>query len=531
MKLSEFLLGNENYIPNPRLKSNNTVTRFAPSPTGYLHIGGLYTALISRSLANKENDIFILRIEDTDKNREIKNGATDIIDNLITFEVKLNEFTDDLKISKNGVSVGSYGPYIQSQRLHIYRYFVKLLIDKGLAYPCFCGVDDLQDHRYFQEINGLKQGYYCEHAKCRNLTSEEIIEKFNSDKPFVIRFNTKYNNLSELKTYQFTDKIKGKISITDNDMDAVLLKSDGYPTYHLAHVVDDYLMGITDVIRGDEWLNTLPLHLQLWKAFEFDIPNYGHVAPILKEDNGVKRKISKRKDPEANVQYFLELGYPITAIKEYLLNIANSDFETWRKNNPTLLLEQFDFKLNKLNKSGALFDFNKLNDISKKIIANSDLSSLFLDILTSKTLDDKLFNLIKNNVQTSTKILELNKQRKDLITHSDFFKVYDYFYDELFEEKSMPFLINAKDITEEYLKTFDFTETKQEWFDKLKNLANQFNYVDNKTYKLNLNNYNGDLTSFTNIFRLLLTKNFTCPDLFDVITILGKETVIKRLKL
>ena len=361
----------EEKYPKRQLPEGAKVTRFAPSPTGFLHIGGLFAAFIAERTAHSKDGVFYLRIEDTDKKREVENGVRGIVEGLEDFGIEFDE-----GMTGEETETGNYGPYTQSKRREIYRTYCKELVRRGLAYPCFCTAQELGKMRDEQEAAKLTPGYYGEFAKCRELSFDEIKNNIENGKEFVVRLKSPG---SPDKRISFEDGIKGRIEMPENINDIVLLKTDGIPTYHFAHAIDDHLMGTTDVIRGDEWISSAPIHLQLFEVLNFKKPKYAHISPIMKEDEetGGKRKLSKRKDPEAAVGFYHEVGYPKEAVLEYLLTIANSNYEQWRTENPEKDRKSFDFSLKNMSKAGALFDLKKLTDISKTYIATMDAESAF----------------------------------------------------------------------------------------------------------------------------------------------------------
>ena len=361
----------EEKYPERNLPEGAIVTRFAPSPTGYVHIGGLYQSLVAIMAAKKTKGVFFLRVEDTDQKRKVENGITDIVNSLKVFDMA----PDEGMISETEW-IGEYGPYIQSERKEIYQAYAKYMIEQGKAYPCFCTSEDDEKRTKAQLDAKIRPGYYGAWAKCRNLTLEEMAEKIKNGDSYIVRFKS---NGREDRKIQVSDGIKGKVTFPENDLDIVIIKSDGLPTYHFAHMVDDHLMRTTHVIRSDEWLSSVPLHVQLFKEAGFKAPKYCHISPIMKNDNGNKRKLSKRKDPEAAVSYYDELGVPPDAVKEYLLNIANSTFENWRRQNKDANIEDFDFHLNKMSVSGALFDMVKLFDVAKIVISRYSAEKVYND--------------------------------------------------------------------------------------------------------------------------------------------------------
>ena len=363
----------EEKYPKRNLKEGAIVSRFAPSPTGFVHIGGLYQALVARKVSSQTEGVFFLRIEDTDQKREIENGITNIVSSLKDFGIE-----EDEGMVNETEGKGNYGPYKQSLRGEIYRSYAKHMIELGKAYPCFCSQEEVDEIRKKQEAAKVRPGYYGVWAKCRNLTVEEMAEKIKAGEKYIIRFKSPGREDRKIKHH---DVIKGNVTFPENDQDIVIIKADGLPTYHFAHIVDDHLMGTTHVIRSDEWLSSVPLHLQLFQEIGFKAPKYVHISPIMKNDNGNKRKLSKRKDPEAAVSYYAEQGIPAEAVKEYLLNIANSNFETWRRANPTEDMEKFELQLNKMSVSGALFDMVKLLDVSKTVISRFTAEKVYNESL------------------------------------------------------------------------------------------------------------------------------------------------------
>lgn len=521
-----------NAYPARTLDKDAVVSRFGPSPTGFLHIGGLFSALISERFAHANNGTFFLRIEDTDKKREVENGVKELVDALTRFGIKIDEGINDK---------GEYGPYVQSERKEIYLTIAKFLVEQGLAYPCFCTSEELEATRTKQEELKIRPGYYGEWAVHRNITLDEIKQNIEKQIPFVLRLKSPG---SDSNKYNFNDEVKGKVSVTENDQDIVLIKSDGLPTYHFAHVVDDHFMGTTHVIRGDEWLSSLPIHLQLFRMLGWTAPKYGHISPILKSENGNKRKLSKRKDPEAAVEYYLQEGYPNEAVIEYLLNIANSDFEDWRKENPDVSNEDFHIKLTKLSKSGALFDINKLNNISKDVISRMSAEEVYKLTLTwantydtdfaTRMIDQKeyfinLFSIERNGV----------KPRKDFGKWSDVKESVEFFFDDLF---ITPNLANyaegtnpavAIEVILRYANRFTdnpLPTTKEDWFADLKAFASECGFTaDVKEYKANPEKFKGAVGDVAMMLRVAVTGRMQTPDLFEMINVMGLERFNKRL--
>lgn len=509
------------------------VTRIAPSPTGFMHIGGIYTALICERVAHQSNGVFFLRIEDTDTKREVE-GATELIcSSLANYGIIPDEGFD-----ATGREFGDYAPYKQSARKEIYQAYIKKMLETGLAYPCFATPEELEKVRHEQEVSGARPGYYGRWAKYRDYPIEKVEEKLASGTPFVIRFksNGSYNNKVVIQ-----DGLKGKINFPENDLDIVIMKSDGLPTYHFAHVIDDYLMGTTHVIRGDEWLSSLPLHIQMFKAMGFKVPKYTHIAPIQKMDGDSRRKLSKRHDPEADVRYYDSVGYPRTAVIEYLLNLANSSFEGWRRANPNASYKDFKLELNKLSPSGALFDFVKLNNISKEIIAKMTTDEIFKNTYDwARSNDEKLLKIMDENPDYVRAILSIERtgaknSRKDIAKYSDVLGEITYFFDDDFSlsddaKSELKSVKNYAELVNAYIPMFNENDTKEEWFAKMQQLADQFNFAKNgKEYKANPSAFNGDISSVVKVFRILITGKTMSPDLSEIQHVMGRDRVLSRL--
>lgn len=525
---------------SPRnLNEGAMVTRIAPSPTGFMHIGTLYTAMISERFAHQSGGVFFLRVEDTDKKREVE-GATDlIVQYLEYYGIKV----DEGEISSS-LEIGKYGPYKQSERAKIYKSYVKNLVEKGLAYPCFCSHADLEEMRSMQEAQSVRPGYYKQWAKWRDKTEQEISQALEENKEFVIRFKSKgdFN-----KRIAINDILKGSRELPENDQDIVIMKSDGLPTYHMAHIIDDHLMGTTHVLRGDEWLSSTPTHLQLFDAMNWSSPTYGHISPIQKMDGSSKRKLSKRKDPEANVAYYEEQGYPRDAVIEYLLNLANSNFEDWRKANPKSSNNEFKLAFNKLSSSsGALFDFVKLDSTSREIIAAYSAGEIFNKVFEwSKKYDSKMHEMMINNPEYIKKILDIErggqeKVRKDISKWLDVRAEVEYFIDEYFKmtKNDALNLISASSveiieaIMREFIELYDESDSREEWFEKIKKIARDNNYAENaKEFKNNPEKFNGNVADVAKIFRVLLTGKTQTPDLHSIMQVMGKERVLNRLSI
>lgn len=524
----------EKMYPKRNLKEDAIVTRYAPSPTGFIHIGALLASFTASRFSKQTDGIIFLRIEDTDTKRTVDNGIENIINGLKEFNITFDEGP-----TSETESSGNYGPYIQSERKEIYHAFVKHLIETGLAYPCFCTEEELESTRKMQTEAKERIGYYGKWAKCRNLTINEYIEKINNKEPFVIRFKSMgdFN-----KTIECFDLIKGKIEMPENDLDIVIMKSDGLPTYHFAHLVDDHLMRTTHVIRADEWVASMPIHLQLFDAFNFERPNYCHISPLLKNDNGSVRKLSKRKDPECAMSYYHELGVPNEAVMLYLATVANSDFEEWYLENKDKSIDDFNFTFDKIGKSGALFDLEKLKSISKEYISTLKATDLYEKI--SKYLekyDNEFYKIFTNNKEFSTNILnvqrEVEKPRKDLTHYGCVKEEYLYMYDELYDNSNKEFIYpsttnidEVKEILNKYLDTYyDESDSQEIWFNKIKDLSEDFGYArEVKEYKQNKDKYKGHVGDISTILRIALTSRDKTIDLYAIMQLLGKSIIEKR---
>ncbi|MCI8411813.1 MAG: glutamate--tRNA ligase [Clostridia bacterium] len=523
----------EEKYPRRNLKEGAVVTRYAPSPTGVMHVGGLYQGLIAKKIVEQTEGVFFLRIEDTDQKREIENGVMEIVNSLKQFGLE----ADEGMISDNEEK-GDYGPYKQSQRKEIYQSYAKYLIEQGKAYPCFCTPEDVEAIRSKQEAAKIRPGYYGVWAKCRNNTVEEMAEKIKEGKNYIIRFKSPGR---EDKKIKHKDVIKGNVEFPENDQDIVIIKADGLPTYHFAHAIDDHLMGTTHVIRGDEWLSSVPLHLQLFHELGFKAPKYAHIAPIMKNDNGNKRKLSKRKDPEAAVSYYEEMGIPAEAVNEYLLNIANSNFENWRRANKDKDISEFELQLNKMSVSGALFDMVKLLDVGKTVISKFTAEKVYEETLDwAKRHDEELVKMLSDK-EYSLKVFGIErgnkKPRKDISKWSDVKENIEYMYDEQFYSKEQSYeyqVINEKEDIEKILnlyieKYYDENDEKQEWFDKIKELAGEMGYAKEvKEFKANPEMYKAHVGDVSTVLRVALTARTNTPDMYEIMQVIGKERMAKR---
>ena len=524
----------EEKYPERNLPEGAVVTRFAPSPTGYVHIGGLYQCVLESVLTKRTNGVLYLRVEDTDQKREVENAVAGIVDSLRNFDIEYDEGL----ISENDEK-GNYGPYKQSLRGDIYQAYAKYLIAQGKAYPCFATPEELEELRAKQEAAKIRPGYYGVWAKYRNLTVEEAAEKIKNGESYVVRFKSPGREDRKIK---HKDVIKGNIEFPENDLDIVIIKGDGLPTYHFAHVVDDHLMRTTHVIRCDEWVSSIPIHLQLFYEMGFKAPKYAHYAPIMKDDEGKKRKISKRKDPEAAVEFYYKEGIPSQSVKEYLLNIANSTFENWRRANPDKSIDEFDFQLNKMSVSGALFDMVKLLDVSKNVISKYSAERVYDEALAwANEFDKELADMLSADKEYSLRVLGIErgnaKPRKDLSKWSELKHTISYMYSDKFD-KNAEFeyaKVSDKDeiakITKLYVeKYFDINDDKQTWFDKMKDLAEEVGFArEVKEFKANPENWPGHVGDISTVIRVTLTGRQNTPDLYEIMQVLGKDIVVERL--
>lgn len=526
----------EKMYPKRNLPESAVVTRFAPSPTGFVHMGSLLASFIERKAAKDTNGVFYLRIEDTDQERKVENGIEGITTDLKNFGITIDEGA----LSETE-EIGAYGPYIQSKRKEIYDAFIKYFLENGMAYPCFCSKEELDNIRNAQEKRKDRIGYYGRYAKCRKIPIEDAYNKIKNGEEFIIRLKSPgdFNKKIVVK-----DLVKGNISFPENDLDIVIMKKDGLPTYHFAHLVDDYLMRTTHVIRGDEWVSSLPTHVQLFNMLGVKPPKYAHISPIMKEENGVKRKLSKRKDPEAAMSYYHEKGIPMQAVQLYLMTLANTNFEQWMDANKDKTIDDFEFSFNKISKSGGLFDIEKLHNISKNYLSRIKATE-FYDMLVnySKEYDEEFYELITKYKDFTIGLLnierEQKKPRKDYACFSEVKELVWYMYDELFDkhEKTYEFKeINDKDeiikLMNTYIeKYYDEADEQQDWFEKIKDLSEEFGYArEVKEYKANPDNYKGHVGDVSTVIRVALTTKSMTPNLYDIMKLFGKERIIKRIE-
>ena len=527
----------EKMYPERDLKEGAVVSRFAPSPTGFVHMGSLLTAFIASKVPRETDGVFYLRIEDTDQKRSVENGVQGIIDDLANFDIKI----DEGMISETEEK-GNYGPYIQSKRKEIYDTYAKWLIENDLAYPCFCTPEKIEDIRKIQERSKQRIGYYGKFAKCRHLTNEERAERIKNGEPYIIRLKSPGN--FEHKVV-LNDLVRGKIEFPENDLDIVLIKSDGLPLYHFAHLVDDHLMHTTHILRGEEWVSSTPVHLQLFSIFGFKAPKYAHLGLVMKVDeDGTRRKLSKRKDPEAAVSYYHEKGIPVEAVKLYLMTIANSNFELWMQANPTKGIDDFKFDFKKMSASGSLFDIEKLINISRNYISRLKAVEVYDNLLEwTKEFDSEFYDLLVKYKDFSIGVFnierEQKKPRKDYSCYSDIKNQVWYMYDELFDKQDKEYEFDTirdkdeiKKILSLYLdKYYDTNDNESEWFDKLKDLAESLGYArEVKDYKENPDNYKGHVGDIAMVLRVALTSKAQTPNLYQMIKLFGKERLEQRLR-
>ncbi len=525
----------EKMYPKRNLADDAIVTRAAPSPTGYTHMGTLFQAFISKKVAKDTNGVFFIRIEDTDRERLV----LDAVD-VITTDLKYFDIIPDEGVISKDKEIGNYGPYTQSDRKEIYQAFMKYLVEKNLAYPCFCTKEEKEEMTSMQEKRKDRIGYYGRYAKCRKIPVNDAYNRIKNGEAFTLRLKSPgdFN-----KKVIVNDLIKGKIAFPENDMDIVIMKQDGLPTYHFAHLVDDHLMHTTHVIRGDEWLSSVPTHIQLFEVFGFEAPKYAHISPILKEDNGVKRKLSKRKDPEAQMSYYREKGIPVKAVELYLMTLANTNFEQWLDANKDKTIDDFKYDFKKTSKSGGLFDVEKLNNISKNYLSRIKAEE-FYDMLVNyaKDYDKEFYDLIIKYKDFTIGLLnierEQKKPRKDYSSFSEVKSLVWYMYDELFdiEDKNYEFTnITDKEeilnIMNTYIeKYYDDKDEQSVWFDKIKDLSEHLGYArEVKEYKENPDNYKGHVGDISMVIRIALTTKAMTPNLYDIMKLLGKDRILKRI--
>ena len=517
-------------FPARNLPEGAVVSRMAPSPTGFVHLGNLVQGTISERMSHQSGGVLFLRVEDTDAKREVAGAVEVLIDTLEHYGISFDEG------ATHDGDKGIYGPYRQRQRASIYHVFAKKLVEEGQAYPCFCTEEELTAMREKQEAQKVNFGYYGEFALWRDRSLEDIQAQLTAGNPWVLRFRSTGSIENQFK---FDDLVKGKLTITENDIDHVLLKSDGIPTYHFAHAVDDHLMKTTHVVRGDEWMATLPFHIQLFKALGFKLPKYVHIGPLMKMDGTSKRKLSKRKDPELALTYYKAEGFPIAAVKEYIMTILNSNFEDWRRANPDASLDDFKFSPKKLNPAGSLFDYAKLTDVSKNVISKMDAETVYT-LLTewAKEFDADFGDKLASDAEFATKILAIGrggkKPRKDLAVWKDAKDYMGFFYDEYLEAPVFNEKFSAdtvKTALSKFLEKFDIADDASAWFEKVKEITNEMGFTtDMKAYKADPDAFPGTVADISTFIRQAATGKTNSPDLYTVMQILGYDRTVARIK-
>ena len=517
-------------FPRRELPEGAVVTRMAPSPTGFVHLGNLVQGMISERMAHQTGGVLFLRVEDTDAKREVPGAVEILIDTLKHYGIHFDEG------ATHEGDHGLYGPYRQRQRAAIYHVFAKKLVSEGKAYPCFCTEEELSTIRQQQEANKETTGYYGKYAIWRDRSIEDVRAQLDAGNPWVLRFRSEGSIENQFK---FDDLVKGKLTITENDVDHVLLKSDGIPTYHFAHAVDDQLMRTTHVVRGDEWLPSLPSHIQLFKALGFKLPKYVHIGPLMKMDGSSKRKLSKRKDPELALTYYKAEGFSVQAMREYLMTVLNSNFEDWRRANSDADMDTFQFSPKKLNPAGSLFDYAKLVDVSKNVISKMSAEEVFkLLVAWAAEFDPKFAEKLNEDPAFATAILAIGrggkKPRKDLATWKEAKPYMGFFYDEYwdlpdFGNTFAPSVIRA--VLEKFLKTYDPADDSSAWFDKVKAITEEIGFTtDMKAYKADPSAYSGNVADVSTFIRQAVTGKTNSPDLYTVMQILGKERTEQRIR-
>lgn len=523
----------EKAYPPRILPEGAKVTRLGPSPTGFIHLGNLYGAFVDERLAHQSRGIFYLRIEDTDEKRSVEGAVETVIDSLDFFGIRFDEGA-----SKTG-DKGDYGPYFQSKRIDLYQCFVKKLVAKGLAYPCFMGEDEISQIRSTQEADKETPGIYGKYARGRDLSLEEITEKIDAGESYVIRLRSG-GNPEKPKEISVKDGIRGVLTMPENFQDIVILKANGVPTYHFAHVCDDYFMRTTHVVRGEEWLSSLPIHVELFQVLDFPLPVYCHTAVLMKlDENGNRRKLSKRKDPELSLGFYREQGYHPAAVREYLLTVLNSNYEEWRAENPDLPCEDFPFAMEKMSTSGALFDLNKLNDISKDTLVKipaEELAKFLLD--WTREYRPEILPVLEESGDKLQSVLDLgrtgNKPRKDLIYASQIFDFISYFFDDYFRREDEPPAETSPEdiqaILTAYLESYDHRDDQSQWFEKIRTIGSNLGYAAKpRDFKKTPEEYKGHVGHVSTVIRLALTGRAQSPDIWEIQQILGEPKVRERI--
>lgn len=530
----------ESIYPARTLPQGAKVTRLGPSPTGFIHLGNLYGAFVDERLASQSNGVFYLRIEDTDEKRYVENAVETIISSLNFFDICFNE-----GVTEDG-DIGKYGSYTQSERKEIYQTFAKELLAKGMAYPCFLSEEEISSIREEQETLKITPGIYDGWSKYRNFDidsdiSAEVERRIKAGDPFVIRFKSKgVPNLSaeETKRHNVKDAIRGTLSVPCNFQDIVIIKRTGIPTYHFAHVVDDHLMRTTHVVRGEEWLSSLPIHIELFAALGWSLPVYCHTAQLMKiDEDGNKRKLSKRKDPELSLDYYRSQGYHPTAVREYLMTILNSDFEEWRAEHPTSDIDEFNFTTEKMSGSGALFDLNKLNDVSKNTLLRINVSEIASWLKKWAYEFAPEYAYVFKDMDTLEQLLDIGRHdarpRADLVYARQIMDFIGYFFDESFEiqdEYPAEASTDAKVILQKYLDTYNYDDNNEAWFNKIRSIATELGYAGKpKDYKKNPDKYKGHVGHVSSVIRIAITGKVQSPELWTIQQIMGEDKTRERI--
>ena len=519
----------EERFPARNAPEGAVITRMAPSPTGFVHLGNLVQGLTSERIAHQSGGVLFLRVEDTDAKREVPGAVEVLINTLKHYGI---QFDEGATIDGNN---GNYGPYRQRQRAAIYHVYAKKLVSEGKAYPCFCTEEELTAMREKQEANKETTGYYGKYAMWRDRSMEDIQAQLDAGNPWVLRFRSTGSIENQFK---FDDVVKGKLTITENDVDHVLLKSDGIPTYHFAHAVDDHLMRTTHVVRGDEWLPTLPFHIQLFQALGFKLPKYVHIGPLMKMDGTSKRKLSKRKDPELALTFYKAEGFPVAAVYEYIMTLLNSNYEDWRRANPDASATDFKFSPKKLNPSGNLFDYAKLTDVSKNVISKMSAEEVYTLLLEwAQEFDPDFAKKLSADKDYAISILAIGrggkKPRKDIAVWKEAKPYMGLFYDEylqapVFDEKFDKAVIRT--VLEKFLTVYDPADDSSVWFDKVKAITEEIGFTtDMKAYKADPSAFPGTVADVSTFIRQAVTGQTNSPDLYTVMQILGKERSLVRI--
>ncbi len=525
----------EKRFPERNLPEGAVVSRLAPSPTGFVHLGNIMQGLTSERLAHQSGGVLYLRVEDTDAKREVAGASEMLIEMLSHYGII---FDEGAALDENGkiCDKGAYGPYKQSKRAEIYHVYAKKLVREGKAYPCFCTEEELERFHAEQEAEKANFGYYGKWAKWRDRSIEDVEAELSAGKKWVLRFRS--TGSIEHK-FKYNDLIKGEVDITENDIDHVLLKSDGIPTYHFAHAIDDHLMHTTHVVRGDEWLASLPFHIQLFNALGHKLPKYVHIGTLMKMDGNSKRKLSKRKDPELALSYYKAQGYPTESVIEYMLTILNSNFEDWRRANPDAPIGDFKFSVKKMNAAGSLFDIAKLCDVSKNVIAKFDAEKVYSYVLEwAKDYDPDFAKELEAEKEASIAVLSIGrggkKPRKDIAVWTDVKDYMGFIFDGYYNaEGEYPENFDKKliaDVLKSYIEVYSENDEQTEWFDKIKDVSEKFGFArETKEYKASPESYKGHVGDISAFIRVAVTGKQNAPDLYSVMKIMGKDKIVSRI--